>query len=198
MEKKSGRHAARRTIKIPNAERLKNIALYYLSRYAASEESLRRVLHNRLRRAAMAHPDFAADTQKQDELRAVIETIIEAHKKTGAVNDAVIADMKVASLRRSGKSQKFIQQKLSVKGLAKDNITRALRDHDGEAGDEAERKAALALCKKRRLGSFRPESRRQEGDGQKDFGILARAGFSSNLIRKVLRLTSDDMPEMWE
>lgn len=177
---------SRSAVKIPTAERLKNVALFYLSRYAASEASLRRVLENRIRRAKMAHPDFASDDKKQTELRAAIETIIASHKKTGAVNDAVIADMKVASLRRSGKSEKFIRQKLGLGGLKKDIIAHAISQHDGEDREEAELNAARALCKKRRIGQFRPKERPSKDAAQKDFGVLARAGFSSTTIRKVL------------
>ena len=193
------RPSKRRTVKKPTPERLKNIALYYLSRYAASEASLRRVLQNRLRRAAMALPDFAADHVKQAELRNVIEEIIAAHKKTGAVNDTAIAEMKVASLRRSGKSERFIKQKLAVGGLKKVTVAKALDEHDGEAaGEEAELKAALAFCKRRRLGRFRPKDREKESDAKKDFGALARAGYSSGIIRKILNTSAEDMPDMWE
>lgn len=188
----------RRAIKIPTPERLKNIALYYLSRYAASEASLRRVLQNRVRRAQMAHTEFAQDEKKQIEIRAAIESIIEAHKKTGAVNDAVIADMKVASLRRSGKSERFIQQKLSLKGLQKKTIARALGEHDGEDTAAAEMKAAMALCKKRRIGPFRPADRQKPENAKKDFAVLARAGFSSTIIRKALNVSLDETPEAWE
>lgn len=192
------RNYSGRSIKLPTPERLKNIALYYLSRYAASEASLRRVLHNRLRRAAMAHPDFAGDHKKQAELRAAIDIIVEAHKKSGAVNDTVIADMKVAGLRRGGKSERFIRQKLGAQGLAKDIVAHALQQHDGdEDGEAAEMKAALALCKKRRLGHFRPKERRKEGDAKKDYALLARAGFGSGIIRKILNTAPDDEPEGW-
>ena len=189
----------RRAIKMPTPERLRNIALYYLSRYAASEASLRRVLTNRLRRAQMALPEFAADTLRQAALRDEIERIIEAHTKTGAVNDTAIADMKVASLRRSGKSGRFIQQKLAAHGLQKENVARALQDHDGaEAGEEAEMKAALAFCKRRRIGAFRPIGKGKEGDSKKDFGALARAGYSSAIIRSVLKTPRDDDVEDWD
>jgi SOS response regulatory protein OraA/RecX len=57
--------APRRTFKKPTPERLANAALYYLSRYAASEASLRRVLENRVRRAAMRDEAFAADREAQ-------------------------------------------------------------------------------------------------------------------------------------
>jgi len=187
------RQNSRRSVKIPNPERLRNVALYYLSRYAASENSLRRVLQNRLRRAALAHPDFAADLKLQGDLRETIEQIIASHVKTGAVNDAFLADVKVASLRRGGKSTRFIRQKLAERGLGKDHVARALQQHDGDEGDEeADLKAALAHAKKRRLGPFRTRDADKEGIHQKDFANLARAGFSANVIRKILKSSGDE------
>jgi regulatory protein len=194
------KHLKQRAIKIPTPERLRNAALFYLSRYAASEASLRRVLLNRLSRAARAHPAFKADHETQAKLRAAIEEIIEAHKKTGAVNDAAIAEMKVASLRRSGRSEKFIRQKLNRRGLHKAIVSKALDEHDGRGneGDNeaAETKAALAYAKRRRLGPFRAPDRKadrkKDDSAKKDFAALARAGFSIDIIRKILNFVPDE------
>jgi len=231
----------RKTITVPTAERLQNIALFYLSRYAASEASLRRVLHNRMRRAALAHPDFAADHERQAALREAIEKIIETHKRTGAVNDETYAAMKVAGLRRSGRSSRFIQQKLAVKGIKADLTAHSLRTYDRDEADidedqddpeAAELKAARAFAKRKKLGQWRVErgstednegetptdpsrdtdeppnrtfSRKNRLDSssrqtnphgatrtQKDFATLARAGFSANVIRKVLNASIDE------
>lgn len=184
-----------RSVKIPNAERLKNIALHYLSRYAASEASLRRVLQNRLRRASMVHASFAADHALQETLRQTIESIIAAHKKSGAINDESFADMKVASLRRSGKSMRAIQQKLAARGLAKNTVSRALHEHDVGADEDAEFAAARTICKKRRAGPYRPVARRKEGDDRKDFAMLARAGFQAAIIRKILGYIPEDFSD---
>jgi regulatory protein len=207
------KRSSRRTIALPTPEKLKNAALFYLSRYAASASSLRRVLRNRLRRAAMAHPDFAADRERQAELRDVIERIIATHEKTGAVNDAAYAEMKVAGLRRSGRSGRFIRQKLAERGIAAALAQSALSEHDGDAdGEEAEIKAALACAKRRRLGPFRKKAKEagkgRTGDkenreedmknARKDFATLARAGFSAAIIRKILKASADDGAEGWE
>jgi regulatory protein len=205
------RRSSRRTIALPTPEKLKNAALFYLSRYAASAASLRRVLLGRLRRAAMAHPDFAADRERQAELRDVIERIIATHEKTGAVNDAAYAEMKVAGLRRSGRSRRFIRQKLAERGIAAALAQSALSQHDGDAeedGEEAEIRAALALTKRRRLGPFRKKAQEAGGktrdkgnreedmkNARKDFAALARAGFSAAIIRKILKASADDLPE---
>ncbi len=82
-----------RQIFIPTTDSLARAAFRYLGRYAASEASLRRVLVNKIRRAALFHSEFSRDAAKQAELRNDIETIIEKHRKTGALNDTAYASV---------------------------------------------------------------------------------------------------------
>jgi len=175
-----------RPIKIPSAQRLANIALYYLSRFAASEDSLRKVLQNRIRKAAMRDEAFAADHAKHAQLRIDIETIIDKHRKTGALNDAAYAEIKTRGLRRAGKSRRIIEQKLQLKGIGRDLIAKALTPEDSDTDPEiAELKAAHILARRKKLGPYRAEP--ADADRRKkDVAAMARAGFSLNLIRKVL------------
>jgi regulatory protein len=185
-----------RAHKIPTARNLENVALYYLSRYAASEFSLRRVLENRIRRAARRNPQFAGDETAQRQLRDAIKAIIEKHKKTGALNDAAYAEMKTASFRRAGRSARAIKQRLGKSGIALRVIEGTLEKSNEEQGrEETEIKAALILARRRKLGPFRtkpadPEQRR------KDLAILARAGFSFDIARKVLGMTVDEFEQI--
>ena len=181
--------------KIPTPQSLANVALHYLGRYAASEASLRRVLENRLRRAAMQRPEFAADAERQAMLRGVIEQLVETHKKTGVINDAAFAETKVNSLRRQGRSRRTIQQKLGSKGIRGAIVTAALEQNaEGAAPEEVELAAALAWARRRKLGAFRREP--ADPDRQrKDFAALARAGFSSDIARRVLKA---EAPEDWD
>jgi len=182
----------RRAYRKPTPERLANAALYYLSRYAASEGSLRRVLENKLRRAAMQDADFAADSEAQAALKQAIEAIIETHKRTGVLNDAAYAEMKVHSLRRAGRSARVITQKLSQKGVKADLIDRALIPEDGSDSAHAELRAAQAFAKRRALGPYRKpsmtvlEAQAETKRKIKEVTTLARAGFSFDVAKKVL------------
>ena len=189
--------AARRCKKfrIPTPDYLANSALYYLSRYAASEASLRRVLENKIRRAAMQNQEFASDHEALVKLRATIDQIVETHKRTGVINDAAFAEMKVNSLRRSGRSAKMINQKLAQKGLATTVINKALVEHDEEASPrEADIKAAHAFAKRRCLGPYRKPSLAGSSDDfdaekkrkAKEITTLARAGFAFDIVKEVL------------
>jgi len=190
----------RRPFRKPNPVRLANAALFYLSRYAASEASLRRVLENKLRRAAMQDDTFAADHELQATLREAIEKIIETHKATGALNDAAYAEMKVHSLRRSGRSARMITQKLSQKGLKADVIERALvPEYEDETPVDVEIRAARALAKRRALGPYRKATTRpalteaEEAKRKaKESATLARAGFSFDIIKRVLGVSFDE------
>jgi regulatory protein len=182
-------------IKIPTKQNLVNVALHYLQRYAASEDSLRRVLQRRLLRAASAHADFAADHEHQQTLRSDIETIIAGHKRTGALNDQAFAETKVNSFRRQGRSRRLIEQKLRAKGIKTAIIADALAGHDEDLDPhQAELKAAMALARRRKLGPFRATAADKERL-QKDFAALARAGFASDIARRVLHAES---PEEWD
>ena len=169
--------------RVPTVEYLGNVALHYLARFAASEAGLRRVLENRLRRAAMTHEDFAADKAAQQTLRDAIETIIIRHKKSGVLDDAAFAAMKTRSLRRAGGSARRIAEKLQHKGIAKPLIAAALQPEAGE--EDAERQAALAYAKRRRLGPFRKQPA-DEAQRRKDFAAMARAGFAYDLAAGIL------------
>lgn len=188
----------KRKYKKPTPDRLANIALYYLSRYAASEASLRRVLENRIRKAMMQDEDLAADQTQQQKLKQAIDDIVGRHKKSGAIDDAAYAETKVRSLRRSGGSNRKIALKLQQKGIAADLIDLALLKAQEEDPDFTESKAALAFAKRRRLGPYRSkltwermneEKRAKSKD--KDYAAMARAGFSFDIIRNVL----DDQEE---
>ena len=181
--------------KIPTPQGLTNVALHYLGCYAASEASLRRVLTNRLRRAAMDHPEFTVATEPYRALLDVIEKIIASHKRSGALNDVAFAEIKVNSLRRQGRSRRVIQQKLGIKGVSGDIVVAALeRNADGAESDEVELKAAMALARRRKWGPFR-KTVVDDDRKRKDFAALARAGFSSGIARRVLQA---EAPEEWD
>lgn len=180
--------SAKRRDKIPTERYLENVALSYLGRYAASEASLKRVLENRLRRAAMRNAEFAADQATQKKLRAAIERIVAAHKKSGALNDAAFAETKTVAMRRAGRSARVIAMTLTQKGVAKSAIEKALRGDEDFDAQAAELKAALAFARKKRLGKFRKDP--ADFDRQrKEFAAMARAGFASAIVRQVLNST---------
>ncbi len=68
-----------------NERMLENVALYYLQRFAASTESLRRVLLRRVERSARVH-----DTDR-NEGRALVEVVVSRLAAAGLVDDRAFA-----------------------------------------------------------------------------------------------------------
>lgn len=162
---------------LPTPEFLENVALRYLSRFASSEENLRRVLENHIKKAAMSNREFSQDLEAQRKLRIAIDSIIEKHKKSGALNDFAYAVMKIDSMRREGKSRKRIEEKLKQKGIPQSIITSILSE---KGGNEEELKAALVSIKKIK----RKTNKQSE---KKLLSAMARAGFSYEIAKKALK-----------
>jgi len=181
--------------KIPTPQSLSNAALHYLGRYAASEASLRQVLRNRLRRAAQQHPDFAEDREKMVALKDTIEQLIEKYKKLGILNDAALAEAKVKSLRREGRSRRAIFQKLGLKGISGELVKSALEiNAEDMPPEEAEENAAIIFARRRKLGPFRKTPASMDVR-RKDLAVMARAGFSLDVARRVLDTTREEDEE---
>lgn len=144
-------------------QRLKNRALFYLERYDANSQKLKKVLMNRLKK----------DLQKGDivppEANEWVNQVVQEMVRLNYINDERYVENAVRRLKESGKSRRFIMGKLLQNGLSAEQITPYLEDMD-------EMKSARLFVKKKHLGS----------DYQKDLARLARAGFSFDIAQKVL------------
>lgn len=174
--------------KIPKkvtADRLRNIALYYLQRYASSSENLRQVLMRRVRKSTLNH----ADTD-MEQASIWVDAIVADMQQLGYVNDAEYAYNRADSLHRRGTSQSHIRQKLKQKGLSDENIESALnkllKSH-GYHDEQSDLYGAIRYAKRRRIGVYRthptPDPYKQK---QRDLASLARNGFSFDICKKVL------------
>lgn len=145
-------------------KRLQNIALYYLERFDASSEKLRQTLKRRIQRQKMAgipiHP--SAYTW--------VEQILEKMKSLGYINDERYTENIIRRLSESGKSTRFIRQKLLVEGISEDTLEKFLSPDDELA-------RAKNFVHKKHLGQ----------GYQKDLAKLARAGFSYEIAQQVLK-----------
>ena len=91
----------------------------------------------------------------------------------GLIDDRAWAEAQAGGLRRRGASARAVAARLSSKGAPRAEIERLLAGED----DAAEREAARALARRRRLGPWRGPAERA-ARRQKDLAALARAGFS--------------------
>lgn len=161
--------------------RLENVALFYLQRFAASAETLRRVLRRRVKRSARLH-----GTDRQQGY-AMAEAVVARMVAAGLVDDRAFACARAARLHGRGASARLIAAHLQARGIAAELINEALASLDEAAGGEENRalRAAVNLARRRRLGPFRPPAERA-AMRQKDLAALARAGFSYAIAKRVL------------
>ena len=170
---------AKRIRKLKPAD-LKDAALHYLGRYAASTTRLRQVITRRIGRSAKAHE---LDPQPLlEELERVIAMLI----RTGLLNDASFAEARVRSLNRRGGSRRQIAAKLSAAGVAQATTAEALAGMEEELPD-AEFSAATAYARRRRLGAYRTPPDETPERRRKDLMAMARAGFALDLARRALK-----------
>ncbi|MBW8270946.1 RecX family transcriptional regulator [Caldovatus aquaticus] len=168
----------------PDEARLHEAALQHLARFAATEAGLRRVLERRVERWArraeaegVATPEEIAERARR--ARAAAAAVARRLAAAGAVDDAAFAEARARRLQRAGRSRRAIAAHLAARGVDRAIVRAALGE--GEAGEEAaELLAALALCRRRRIGPFAPDGAAAGGAAEarrRALGALARAGF---------------------
>jgi regulatory protein len=148
-------------------------ALAYLERFASSAENLRRVLRRKVETRCRLRGEDA------EPFLELVDPVVARSVSSGLVDDRAYAEARVASFRRRGTSARGIKTKLSAKGVGRETVEAALAGDDGD-----ERRAAVALARRRRLGPYRAGDR--AAFRQKDLAVLARAGFPFDKARGVI------------
>ena len=172
----------KRARKIPRkitAQRLDNMALHYLGRFASSSANLKRVLMRKVVRAAAAHDSDPAEDEK------LVDDLIARYLRSGLIDDQAYAAQKAASLQRRGASRFGIKGKLRQKGVAGELIDQTIESLEEQGGSSSELAAACALVRRRRLGPYREKAKRA-ALRDKDLAALSRAGFGFEVARLVL------------
>jgi regulatory protein len=163
------------------AKYLENAATFYLERYPSTAEGLRRVLNRRVRKAQVA------DAPVVDNVQQVIDAIVARFVQAGVIDDQAFAQTKARSLHRRGTSTRLTRQKLRIAGVDVEALEKAMEGLDQELDtDPGQREwlAAVALARRRRLGPFRQEGRKEHR--LRDLAAMARGGFEYSLARKVI------------
>ena len=172
----------------PSADRIKkrltNKALHYLGRYASTSARLEVVL----RKFAKRKLELADPALLDSSIRDVIESCI----RLGYIDDAAFIRSQFRQGLRSGQSQRRILLKLAKKGISRDLALSVLQDSDDDTmpDDRTELVAALIYARKKSVGPFSSSPPSCPEDRQKHMGRLARNGFSFDVVRRVMDLTS--------
>ena len=162
---------------------LERVALYYLERYSASAEMLRRTLARRVAKRARERGEDAGSFAE------LVEAAVARAVGAGLVDDARFAQARLATLRRRGASSRGASAKLAAKGVPREVVAAAMAaEREAVPEDEAgavEAVAAQAYARRRRLGPYRrPDTR--VAHRERDLGAMARAGFSYALAKQVI------------
>jgi regulatory protein len=174
----------------PNDAALRDAALAYLARYAATEAGLTRMLARAVDRwsrqavaqGAEADAVAAQAAQAREAARAVVARLA----ALGAVSDAAFAESRTRSLVRGGRSRRAVAAHLAAKGVGAETAKAAL-----EAEETDELAAALVLARRRRIGPFR----QGDGDRRRELAMLARAGFTQAVASEALRMPREEAEE---
>ena len=170
----------------PDPDALRDAALTYLARYAATQAGLLRVLFRRIDRwARLAHGADADGDVLAAQIaaaQAAARELVARLATAGAVNDAAFAESRARSLRRAGRSRRAIGAHLAAKGVGA-NVQRSVLPED--AGD-ADLAAALVLARRRRIGPFRAGDPPDQAGRHRELAIFARAGFPQSIAVRAL------------
>lgn len=168
--------------KCPDRHSLHEAALRHLARFAATQAGLLRVLDRRILRWQHA---TESPTEVIAPARAAAREVVQALTASGMLDDANFAAARSRRLVRAGRSRAAVSAHLAAKGV--DAVTAGSVLPDAQA----EFLAAVAFVRRRRIGPFRAPGI-EEVDGNREMGMLARAGFPRDVAERALRLDPDE------
>jgi regulatory protein len=164
-------------------EDIRNFAYTYLEKYSPSKQQLRTYLFKKMTK-------INQKISSKKETFNLIDTVISSLEEQKLLSDKYYSDAKSKAFFRRGYSLNKIRFNLIKKGInekyIKDSILKIKEDEV-----DPDFFSAIKACKKRRIGPSREESNRPLFY-KKDISILARAGFSYDVSKKVLELSKDD------
>ena len=116
--------------------------------------------------------------------------LVGRYEALGYIDDAAYARSKGSSLLRRGYGPRRVRQALAEAGI--DEATRA----EARASAAAERRAALALARKRGFGPFGPAPRDRQ-QREKQLAAMLRAGHPLDSAREMVDAASEAAAEEW-
>ena len=155
-----------------NKSYLLKYAIDYLSKFNTSKKNLERILKMKIQRATK-------DKKEKFNLYSQINYILNELEKNKLINDENYTYNKIRLLASQAKSKKFIQSYLSRKGIEKQVIQEKLKEFENNNYDW-EKKSAFAFAKKKKLLETKEKF-------EKKLGKMARAGFSYELCKQILK-----------
>lgn len=169
-----------------DGQRLEELALSYVARFATSAAKLEAYLARKLRERGWVESD-----QGTDGGRAVAAAIVERFVAAGYVDDEAFARARSGSLLRRGYGMRRVGQALGAAGIA-EGIREA-----ATPGEGAQRRAALALARKRGFGPFGKAPPADRQAREKQVAAMLRAGHPLDSARELVDAATIDAAEDW-
>ncbi|MEO6387412.1 MAG: RecX family transcriptional regulator [Croceibacterium sp.] len=166
-----------------DAAHLAQLALTYVARFATSAAKLERYLIRKLRERGWEgedEPDTAA--------------LVARYVELGYVDDTAFARARSGSLLRRGYGPARVRQALGEAGIDEEIRTAV------QPGEAAERRAALALARKRGFGPFSRSGVRAPIDRarrEKQLAAMLRAGHRLDSAREMVDAATEAAAEQW-
>ena len=165
------RHSARKPRPPLNRERLNELALAYVGRFATTRAKLRSYLDRKIRERGW-----------DDGRPADIEGLAERFASQGYVDDAAYALAKSRSLTGRGYGLRRVDQSLRTAGVAEEDAAPARQQAKGDSVE-----AALRFAERRRLGPFASQAPDRKSR-EKALAAMVRAGHGFGLARAIVDL----------
>ena len=159
---------------------LRNVARWYVERYAPCSGQLRKALMKRVDRGLREHGG------DREEAVAWVEAVIAQQIEIGAINDQAYAHAWAASYHRRGVALYGIRQRLRAKRLSAAVIDAAMERLQAESEGDPALAAACAYARRRRFGPFRALPAQREARAEKDLASMMRAGHRYDHVRRIL------------
>ena len=163
-------------------QKLEELALAYVARFATSAAKVESYLVRKLRERGW-----------EGEIPPQPGAIVERFVEMGYIDDEAYARAKSGGLLRRGYGPRRVSQALGAAGIAED-----IRE-DVRAGEAEERRAAVAFAERRRFGpwSRSGEAGEDRDRRQKQFAAMIRAGHGFDAARAVIDARTIAAAEEW-
>jgi regulatory protein len=161
-----------------NADRLRELALFYVGRFATSRGKLMHYLGRKLRERG-----WEGEGQGEGEAGAAIEALVADLVRLGYVDDASYAEMQAVSLSRRGYGARRVAAANQAARIAESDRARA----DAVTAD-ARIDAALRFAQRKRLGPYALDMLRDPAKREKAIAAFLRAGHDVRLARRIIDL----------
>ena len=155
-----------------NKSYLLKYAIDYLSKFNTSKNNLEKILKMKIYRTTK-------DKKERFNLYSQIDYVLNELERNKLINDQNYTYNKIRLFASQAKSKRFIQNYLSQKGIEKQVIQEKLKDFENNNYDW-EKKSAFSFAKKKKLLETKEKF-------EKKLGKMARAGFSYELCKQILK-----------